>query len=208
LKSIYKDRLYYEMRKFRSINIRWLYTALAMSLLTACLAAEPEKPGTQSNPKLASLVQQSLNKEISSMNPTWAPGLKTGAGLVASSWLAQIVEVTSRCRYGPDDTSKFNKLEYEVTLKSGEVISKIYSGMLCQYQPGFGKPLIMKLVFKDGLAVDAFTDGRERAEPVSYAQRWISNCAEKIIRADWKRRPDAYFKDAKSVEQIRKEWEK
>jgi hypothetical protein len=196
------------MKNFLLTHVRWLCITLHIGLLTACLAQEPEKPGTQSNPKLATLVQQALNKEISSMNPTWAPGLRPGAGVVASSWLNQIAQVTSRCRAGPDDTSKFNKLEYEISLKSGEVISKIYSGMLCQYQPGFGKPLIMKIVFKDGRATDAFTDGRELAESVSYAQRWISNCAEKIIRADWKRRPDAYFKEAKSAEQIRKEWEK
>jgi hypothetical protein len=177
-------------------------------ILSACLTSEPEAPGNRSNPKLASLLQEALSKEIASMNPTWSPGLKTSANLVASAWLNQIVEVTSRCTYGPTDLSKFNKLEYDIKLKSGEVISKVYSGMVCQYQSGFGKPLVMRLVFQDGKVVSAFTDGREIDEPISYSQRWISNCAEKIIRVDWRRQPELYFKESKTKEQIRQEWNK
>lgn len=203
-----RDRLNFEMNNFRLRSVRWLCIAALSNMLSACLASEPEKPGNRSNLKLASLIQDALSKEIASMNPTWAPGLKTSANLVASDWLNQIDEVTSRCRYGPDDFSKSNKLEYDIKLKSGESIKGIYSGMVCQYQTGFGKPLIMKVVFKDGKVINAFTDGRETNEPISYSQSWINNCAEKIIRADWKRRPDFYFKESKTKEQIRKEWEK
>jgi hypothetical protein len=202
------DRPKLEMKKFRYLVVRWLCIAAVLNVLSACLASEPEKPGNRSNPKLASLIQDALAKEIALMNPTWAPGLKPSANLVASDWLSQIDEVTSRCRYGPDDFSKSNKLEYDIKLTSGEIIKGINSGMVCQYQSGFGKPLIMKIVFKDGKATNAFTDGREINEPISYSQSWISNSAEKIIRADWKRRPDFYFKENKTKEQIRKEWEK
>jgi hypothetical protein len=196
------------MRKSTNQSVFQLLLLIGLGTLSGCLTSQPEKPGSISNPKLASLTQQALSKEIASMNPTWAPGLRSNAGLVATSWLAQISEVVGKCRYGPDDTSKFNKIEYEIKLISGEVLAPVSGDMLCQYQKGFGKPLVIKLIFRNGAVVDAFTDGRELNEPVSYAQPWIKNCAEKIIRADWRRRPELYFNENKTKEQIRKEWEK
>jgi hypothetical protein len=190
--------------------LRYVGCLISSFALVSCsfFESEQEQPGNRPNPKLATLLQQSFNSEIASMNPTWSPGLRTGANLSATAWLTKIAEVKSTCSYGPDNFTKHNKLRYEIKLTSGEVIFDIYSGLLCQYQNKFGKPLVMQVKLKDGVVVEALTDGRELEEPVGYAKGWLSNLAEKILYVDRKRRPQLYYRNEPTRDQIRKEWAK
>jgi hypothetical protein len=185
-----------------------LIALIATSSLTGCIASEPEKPGDVSNPKLAEMFQKAFEKEIAGMNPTWKPGLRPGSDLLAKGWLSQIREISSQCKFGPDNLTKFNRLEYLVRLKNGETITNVYSGLLCQYQPGFGKPLISIVTLENGRVINAKTDGRERDQPVSYANEWVNNLAEIILGIDQTRRSTLYFGTANSKEQNRKEWNK
>jgi hypothetical protein len=185
-----------------------LVGTIAGVAVSACSSSAPEKPGTLSNPRLASLYQKAFEAEIALINPTWAPGMIPGAPAAARKWLSSIAQVSSQCTRGPDDFSKANRLEYTVTLKSGEIISHIPSAILCQYQKGFGKPLVATLLFKEGVVVDALTDGRELEAPISHAQRWINDTAERILGADHDRNRDAYFPPPKTTDQIKQEWKK
>jgi hypothetical protein len=187
-------------------SVRCSITIIAMLLAAGCAKDPPEQPGDRSNPKLSQLIQQAINKEIASMNPTWAPGLRAGANLTASSWLNQIAEAVSGCTGSSRDLSKHNKLVYQIKLQSGETITGIYSGLLCQYQQGFGKPLVMKVTFKDGVVQNVHTDGREFEEPVSYAKGFVSNFAEKILLEDRRRRPTFYYKQSPTQGEIKREW--
>ncbi len=185
-----------------------LVGTIASVALGSCSSSAPEKPGTLSNPKLAELYQKAIEVEVASINPTWAPGMIPTAPAAARKWLGAIAQVSSQCTRGPDDFSKGNRLEYTVTLRSGEIISKVPSGIACQYQKGFGKPLVATLLFSNGIVIDALTDGRELEAPISHAQRWINDAAERILGADHARNRDAYFYPAQTPAQTRQEWKK
>jgi hypothetical protein len=195
-------------RQVLSRLVRNSASAVAITVLTisGCTLSEPEKPGKLSNARLAALYQKAIDAEVALMNPTWAPGLLPGAPVAARKWLAAIMQVSIQCTKGPDDFSKGNRLEYTVTLQSGEIISKVASGIVCQYQKGFGKPLVALLLFKDGKVVDALTDGRELEAPISFAQRWINDAAERILRADQDRNRDAYYPPTPTPAQNKQEW--
>jgi hypothetical protein len=182
-----------------------LLTAFALS---TCIASEPEKPGNLSNPKLADMLQKAFEKEISGMNPVWKPGLKPGSNILAHGWLSRINEVSSRCKFGPDNRTKFNTLEYTIRLETGETINGVYSGLLCQYHPGFGKPLIVEVSMSAGKVTDVKTDGRERDFPVSYANEWVNNLAEKILGVDQTKRANLYYGVENTKQENRKEWSK
>jgi hypothetical protein len=193
---------------FSQKNLSKAIGFFTLTALSACIASEPEKPGNLSNPKLAAMFQKAFEKEIAGMNPVWKPGLKAGSPLLARSWLSKIKEVSSRCKFGPDNRTKFNLLEYSIKLENGESIDGVYSGLLCQYQPGFGKPMITIIQMTAGNVVDAKTDGRERDLPVSYADEWVNNLAEKVLGVDQTRRANLYFGTESSKQENRKAWEK
>jgi hypothetical protein len=199
-------RLYVTM--FSIKKIYGLFSLLAASTISACMASEPEKPGNLSNPKLASMLQKAFESEIAGMNPVWKPGLKPGSNILAQSWLSKINEISSRCKYGPENRSKFNTLEYTIRLNSGESITGVYSGLLCQYQPRFGKPLIVLVSMVSGKVTDVKTDGRERDFPVSYANEWVNNLAEKVLGVDQTNRSNLYYGVENSKQDNRKEWTK
>jgi hypothetical protein len=176
-----------------------------LSLLTSCFYGEREVPGAQPNPKLAELLNAALQEQIRMMNPIWAPGLLPQAADNARQWLGEIDEVVARCRYGPRNMSKQNRLEYDITLRSGALIESVFSGQRCLY--GFAQPLVMRVRFDQGRVVQALTDGREMKQSIEAAQGEINLLAEKVVRADWLQRRERYFPPSKTSEEIRQEWQ-
>ncbi len=176
-----------------------------LGLLASCFYGEREVPGALPNPKLAELLNAALQEQIRMMNPTWSPGLLPQAPDNARLWLSEIDEVVARCRYGPRNSSKSNQLEYDITLRNGEVIESVYSGRRCLY--GFAQPLVMRVRFDQGRVVQALTDGRELKQSIYTAKSEIDLLAEKVIRVDWSQRKERYFPRDKTPEEVRQEWQ-
>lgn len=192
------------MLLFRSQSLAVALLSTLTAFLTACTGGTPETPGDQSSPVLATLLQKALEAEIARMNPVWAPGLLPSAPKTAREWLMTVDEVVARCRYGPGNRTKGNRLEYDLRLHSGEQVLGIQSGQRCLY--GFAPPLVMRVRLEDGQVRDAQTDGRERQSPVDAISPEVQQFARSLIRADWKRRPGLYFPPEKSAEDIAREW--
>ena len=185
---------------------------LLLFLLWGCSACNTslncgtyEQPGTRLNPKLVSLINEELDKEIARMTPTWSPGLIAEAPAHARKWLGEIDHVITHCACNPNNTEKRNKMVYDITLRNGEEIKGVYTGNTCYYQ--ISRPLIMKVVFREGKVSEVFTDGAERKESVDMAMSDVCTFAERIIRHDWDRNPQLYFPPEKTPEQKAKEWE-
>lgn len=174
------------------------------ALLNACTDGPVEVPGSLPNPKLAEMINVSLDEQIKRMDPGWSPGFLPQAASNARLWLDEIKEVVARCRYGPRNDSKFNLLEYDITLRTGEVIKDVYTGQRCFYE--VSAPLVMRVRFTDGRVTQALTDGRERKSPVSTAKGEIDQLALGVFRADLQRRSDRYFSPGKTASEISKEW--
>ena len=175
------------------------------ALFSACNDGAVEAPGNLPNPKLAEMINTSLDQEIRRMNPVWAPGLIPQASASARLWLKEISEVVAHCKYGPRNSSKFNLLEYDISLKSGDVIKDVFTGQRCIYEVSL--PLVMRVRFAEGVAIQVLTDGRERASPVDAAMSEINQFAETVIRVDWRRNRALYFPAAKTEVQISDEWQ-
>lgn len=178
--------------------------SLLTALLNACTDGPVEVPGSLPNPKLAELINISLDEQIKRMDPSWSPGFLPQAASNARQWLKEINEVGARCRHGPRNNTKFNLLEYDITLLTGEVIKDVYTGQRCVYE--VGAPLVMRVRFVGGRATDALTDGRERNSPVATAKVDVDLLAKSVVRADWQRRNALYFSPGKSALEIAKEW--
>jgi hypothetical protein len=111
----------------------------------------------------------------------------------------------ARCRYGPDNHTKANLLEYDIALRGGEVLRGVYSGQRCLYP--MAPPLIMRVRFDGGSVREVLTDGRERSAPVDAAMNEMNQFAHSVVQADWQRRPALYFPPDKTPEEIAREWQ-
>ncbi|MEO7242693.1 MAG: hypothetical protein ABIW85_07240 [Variovorax sp.] len=164
----------------------------------------PEQPGDRSNPRLAQLVAQSLEDQLHGMRPE-VQHLIAAAPTHAKAWLREIAQVVARCRGGPSDQSKLNLLEYDVTLASGEKLESVYTGHRCVYV-GTLRPMVMRVVFDNGVATEAFTDGRELALSVDSAKVECDLMARSLLKIDRMRRPERYFVPGPSAAQIEEQW--
>ena len=179
--------------------------ALLTALLNACTDGAVELPGSLPNAKLAQMINASLDEQIKRMDPGWSRGLLPQAAANARLWLQDINEVVARCRHGPRNNSKFNLLEYDISLRTGEVIKDVYTGQRCTYE--IGLPLVMRVRFLGGRVAEALTDGRERHSPVASSKGDIDQLSKAVIRADWSRRNALYFVPGKTASEISKEWQ-
>jgi hypothetical protein len=186
------------------LNFKMMVLSSLTALLSACTDGPVEMPGNLSNPKLAELINASLQENIKRMDPRSSPGFIPQAAANAQQWLKDINEVVARCKYGPRNRSKFNLLEYDITLGSGEIIKDVYTGMRCSYE--MGAPLVMRVRFQSGQVAEVLTDGRERKSPVDSAKGEIDLFSKQVIRADWERQGLRYFKPGKTADEISKEW--
>ena len=175
------------------------------ALLNACTDGPLEMPGNLPNPRLVELINISLDEQVKRMDPGWSRGFLPQAAGNARMWLQEVNDVVARCRYGPRNHSKFNLLEYDILLNSGEVIKDLYTGQRCTYQ--ISPPLVMRVRFERGRVVEALTDGRERNAPVASAKGEIDLLAKGVLRADWSRRQSLYFLPDKTAAEISKEWQ-
>lgn len=174
------------------------------ALISACTDGPVEMPGNLPNPKLAELINASVQEQVRLMNPVWAPGLIPQAAANAHLWLKEINEVIAHCRYGPRNSSKFNLLVYDLKLNTGEEIKDVYSGQRCIYE--LARPLVMRVRFKEGVVNEVLTEGRELATPVDAARSEINQFAESVVRVDWRRNAARYFPANKSDTAISDEW--
>jgi hypothetical protein len=192
------------MLQYYPLKFKMIFFSSLTALLSACTDGPIEMPGNLSNPKLAELINASLQLDIKRMEPSSSPGFIPQAATNAQIWLKDIQEVVARCRYGPRNRSKFNLLEYDITLGNGSIIKNVYSGMRCSYE--VGAPLVMRVRFEAGRVVEVLTDGRELKSPVDSAKGEISLFSKQVIRADWDRHRLRYFKPDKTIEEISEEW--
>ena len=178
--------------------------AFFSTLLMACNGGEPEKPGNVPNPKLVELINASFEQQMGRMNPRWSRAYLPQASDNARLWLGQVDHVVTHCRYGPGSDSKFNLLEYDITLTNGELIKNVYTGLRCQYK--LSSPLVMHLSFSNGQAASALTDGRERKRPMRESMGEINLLVETILGVDQSRRPSLYYPPAKTAKEFADEW--
>jgi hypothetical protein len=186
------------------LNLKMMALSSLAALLSACTDGPVEMPGNLSNPKLVELINASLQDDLKRMDPRSSPGFIPQAAINAQLWLKDVSEVVARCRYGPRNRSKFNLLEYDITLGSGEIIKNVYTGMRCTYE--VGSPLVMRVRFENGQVAEVLTDGRERKSPVDAVKGEINLLSKQVIRADWDRHRLRYFYPAKTTDEISKEW--
>jgi hypothetical protein len=190
--------------------VKLLIVPTLLTLLTSCFLSPPEEPGTVNNSKLAELINVAFDKQIEEIGSGRHSGFTQEAAKNTRVWLSEIKEIIVQCRSGPSNTSKTNSLRYHIGLQNGAWIKDIYSGERCDYSRT--KPLIMKIRFVDGRAVEALTDGREKVAPVERIARRMNGFAERIIQEDQIRNRQRYFRSAspdnrKTPEQIKKEWD-
>ena len=185
--------------RFKTMAILFL-----TALLNACTDGPVEVPGNLANTKLAEMFNASLDEQIKRMNPGWSPAFLPQAASNARLWLGEINDVVARCRYGPRNNSKFNLLEYDITLTNGEVIKDVYTGQRCFYE--LGAPLVMRVRFAKGKVVETLSDGRELKLPVDSAKGDVALLAKSVLRVDRQRRNARYFSPGKTASEISKEW--
>lgn len=186
------------------LGFKIMAIAFLTALLNACTDGPVEQPGSLPNPKLAEMINTSLDEEIRRMNPGWSPAFLPQAAENARLWLQDINEVVARCRYGPRNSSKFNLIEYDISTTTGEVIKDVYTGQRCIY--GVSLPLVMRVRFAGGRVGETLTDGRELKLPVDSAKGETTLLAKSILRADRQRRNARYFAPGKTASEIAKEW--
>ena len=186
------------------LGLKIMAFSFLAALLNACTDGPVEVPGNLANPKLAEMINISLDEEIRRMNPSWSPAFLPQAVGNARLWLQEINEVVARCRHGPRNNSKFNLLEYDISLRSGEVIKDVYTGRRCTYE--ISPPLVMRVRFVGGRVAETVTDGRELKLPVDSAKGETTLLAKSILRADRQRRNARYFAPGKTASEIAKEW--
>ena len=187
------------------LGLKIMAFSFLTALLNACTDGPVEVPGNLANPKLAEMINISLDEEIRRMNPSGSPAFLPQAADNARLWLREIGEVVARCRHGPRNNSKFNLLEYDITLLTGEIIKDVYTGQRCVYE--VGSPLVMRVRFVGGRVTDALTDGRERDSPVASAKGDVDQLSKGVLRADWDRHNARYFSPGKTASEISKEWQ-
>ena len=174
------------------------------ALLNACIDGPVEVPGSLPNPKLAEMINTSLDAQIKRMEPGWSPAFLPQAAANARLWLREINDVVARCRYGPRNNSKFNLLEYDITLVGGEMIKDVYTGQRCFYE--LSSPLVMRVRFAEGRVVETLSDGRERKLPTDSAKGDVALLAKSVLLVDRQRRNARYFSPGKTASDISKEW--
>jgi hypothetical protein len=176
-------------------------------LLSACLNESIEIPGKQSNPKLNELIKTQITQNIQNIqnSDSFKPKLTPNGVVNTKKWLLNIDEVVARCRYGPDNHSRFNLFEFDIKLTNGEMVKSVFSSRRCRY--GDRLPLVMRVKFMLGQPIEAFTDGRELKHPIEMAVPDIQGFADTVLRADWYRNPTLYFEAGKTPEEIAKEWQ-
>jgi hypothetical protein len=174
------------------------------ALLNACTDGPVEVPGNLPNAKLSEMINSSLDQQIKRMDPGWSAAFLPQAVGNARLWLKEINDVVARCRYGPRNNSKFNLLEYDISLTNGDVITDVYTGQRCLYE--LGSPLVMRVRFSEGKVVETLTDGRELKLPVDSAKGDVALLAKTVLRVDRQRRNARYFAPGKTASEISKEW--
>lgn len=186
------------------LNFKMMVLSSLAGLLSGCTDGPVEMPGNLSNPKLVELINSGIEEDIDGMNSKSPRGFIPQARANARLWLKDINEVVARCRYGPDNHSRFNLFEYDIKLTNGEVLQSVFSSRRCRYNADI--PLVMRVKFKLGQAVEVFTDGRELKQPVEKARPDIQALIDTVVKADLRRNPARYFQPDKTAEQIAKEW--
>ena len=164
-----------------------------------------EESGTIPNAKLVTLINTALEESIRSSSYPASPGMLPSAEAQSRVWLKEIASATLHCNCNPANEGKENRRLIDITLANGAVLKNVYTGERCYYP--LGKPLIMKVVFREGKVAEVFTDGSEKKESVDYFKGDIYMFAERVIREDWNRRHDLYFPRAKTAQEKAKEWE-
>jgi hypothetical protein len=173
-------------------------------LLAGCFDFGPEAPGNISNPKLVELINREINAEIKQIDPEKNAGWTKDAKKATELWMLDITEVVVRCRYGKGNENKFNQIELDISTRSGNSLKNVYTGQRCFYK--MSVPLVMRVKFENGRAIDALTDGRELNGSVDLIKYEISQFAEHTVRADRSRNRNKYLSSEKSRQEIEEEW--
>jgi hypothetical protein len=188
-----------------TLNTATLSAIVGISLFcTSCFDSEPEKPGSLTNPKLVELINQQVENQLRAIDPKKLAAFRSDARINVEIWLSSIDEAIARCRHGPGDDTKSNMLVLDIETKTGISIKELYTGQRCFYQ--LSKPLVMRVKFEKGRAIDAKTDGRELKSSVSVVKGEIAEFAHILVRADFSRNRGQYFIPEKSEREIAEEW--
>lgn len=172
-----------------------------------CLPAQlypPDMPGERSNPKLVATFNEQIDGlERGELDTTRFPGLIPEAAANARTWLGEVREVVTHCRYGA--SYKFNWFMYDLTLAGGQVFSdQTASTDRCsdEYQTA------MRVTFDAGRVVDVKTDGSELERPLGDAQVAVARTLKALVSHDQSARPQRYFKPAPVQPTPAEEWAK
>jgi hypothetical protein len=182
-----------------------IFLIIGLAIFTiGCFESPPEMPGNLANPKLVELINREIAAEIRQIDPEKNSGWARDARRNTEQWMADITEVVARCRYGKSNENKFNQIELDIFTRSGNSLKDVYTGQRCFYR--MTVPLVMRVKFENGRAIEAFTDGRELKGSIDLVRYEISQFAEHTVKADRSRNRDKYLASEKSRNEIDDEW--
>ncbi|MEO6953383.1 MAG: hypothetical protein ABI321_16400 [Polyangia bacterium] len=99
---------------------RQVVAGVVTALLAACGGHTREQPGIIPNPVMAQMMEDALELELSRVAQQVSESrMRPNAADQTRSWLQGVAEVVARCRRPPSDQSKFNLMEYDITLRTG-----------------------------------------------------------------------------------------
>jgi hypothetical protein len=192
------------MKRILSTTTKHAALGLVLLVSAGCLESPPETPGNLSNPKLVELINGEIAVELSQIQPEKNSVWRPEARQLTEAWMSTIKEVTTRCRFGKNSERRFNQIELDIYVINGEPLLNVYTGLSCHYK--MQAPLVMKVKFEKGKAVDALTDGRELRGSINSIRYEISKFAEQTVKADRSRNRDKYFAPGPTKKEIEEEW--
>jgi len=193
--------------KFSVISaLRQFLAGTTAAVLAACGGQAREQPGTIPNPLLAQMMEDALALELTRIEQQVSnKKMRPDAASQTRSWLQEVAEIVARCRHAPSDQSKFNLMEYDITLRTGERIENIYSGHNCAYWSEY-RPLLMRVRLEQGRFADVLTDGRERKHPPAFFKNDAVNLVAALLKTGRARAPALYFFSQPSAADIAQQW--
>ena len=158
------------------------------------------------NPKIVAMFNKQIAVAIKDNTQSdFYPGLIKESKQNFINFLNTISQIQSHTQYGVASSKSRNKLEVDITFKDGTTAKNLYTSNTCY--SAYGPCLLLKILMKNGEAVQVFTNGAEK----NGSPDWIVNDLNTLLEAansyDRGRNRTNYFPPDKNKTDFEKEWE-
>jgi hypothetical protein len=162
----------------------------------------------KSNPKVGVLFDSLAKQEIDRYKGAVEyPGCLPTANLRIEALLKSIKYAETYAKYGSGNSYKYNHLCVRITFNNGRVVDDVYTGH--RILSSLVSPqLLLKLEFKNGAAVQCWTNGIERNAGPDNCSNDLRTVLKALISFDMNENHSAYFFPDKTNQDIQSEWDK